>query len=65
MGWSGYRPIWSSIARTPRDGECKVGRMLVDFFKHDTTTGWFRSETTIEHIFYLPVIFFFLPDNYR
>jgi hypothetical protein len=42
------------------NGEAKAATMLMNFFKHDTTTGWFRSGAVAEYQFYLPLIFRFM-----
>jgi hypothetical protein len=45
------------------NGEAKIAQLLLDFFKNDTTTGWFRSGTATEDHFYLPLIFRFMPPG--
>ena len=40
------------------DGRQKAAQMLLDFFKSDTTTGWFTRSRTDHYKFYLPLISF-------
>jgi hypothetical protein len=47
------------------NGEAKVARMLMNFFKSDTTAGWFRGETVVEYRLYLPTVFRYLPSILR
>ena len=47
------------------NGEAKVSQMLMSFFKNDTTTSWFRSDSAMDHILYLPLIFRFMPTEPR
>lgn len=47
------------------NGEAKIAQLMLNFFRGDTTTGWFRGETTTENLFYLPLIFRFLPPALR
>jgi hypothetical protein len=47
------------------NGEAKIAHLLMDFYKNDTTTGWFRGETAIEYRIYLPTLFHYLPAFLR
>jgi hypothetical protein len=54
--WLGSDMIYD-CTHPSANGEAKVARLLMDFFKNDSTTRWFRGERVVEWFFYLPVIF--------
>jgi hypothetical protein len=46
-------------------GTTKVAQMLMDFFRNDATTVWFRNGAATNSLFYLPLIFHFMPPTLR
>jgi hypothetical protein len=62
--WLPNDMVWD-CTHPSASGEAKVAQMLLDFFKSDTTTGWFRGERVVEFRFYFPLIFPYLPPLFH
>jgi hypothetical protein len=60
-----YNDMVPDCTHPSDNGEAKAAQMLMDFYKYDTTAGWFRGETVMEYRFYLPTIFHYLPSLLR
>ncbi len=62
--WLPTDMVWD-CTHPSANGEAKVAQMLMDFFKRDTTTGWFRGGNIVEYRFYFPLIFPYLPPLFH